>query len=53
MKDEQMVEDIKAVLDYLWKDEERHYAEGRSRTHIFITLRRLAEKVGYKYASGV
>ena len=53
MKDKQTVEDIKAVLDYLWKDEEGHYAGWRARTHIFVTLRRLAKKVGYEHASRV
>lgn len=36
--------DIKIVLDYLWRDEERHYLEsGYSKKHIFHTLKRLAE----------
>lgn len=41
-------DDLRAVLDYLWQDESRHYAEGPSKSHIFRTLKRLAKEVGYK-----
>ena len=34
--------DIKALVEYLWQDEERHYEESnRPVTHIFESLRRL------------
>lgn len=29
-------EDVKIILDYLWRDEERHYCESEyDKTHIF------------------
>jgi len=46
MMGKQIKQDIKTVLDYLWRDEERHYLEsGRSKKHIFHTLKRLAKRV--------
>ncbi|GEM_PF-1714619 len=48
MADEQMAEDIKAVLDYLWKDEQKHYQENPCKEHIYSVLRRLAKRIGYK-----
>ena len=46
-------EDLKKVLNYLWKDEERHYQEwgGYPKAHIFRVLKRLAKNIGYKYES--
>ena len=44
MMDKQIRQDIKTVLDYIWRDEERHYAEsGRNKKHIFRALKRLAK----------
>lgn len=41
--------DIKIVLDYLWKDEERHCLEsGNPKKHIFMILKRLAKVVKYE-----
>ncbi|MDP2924530.1 MAG: hypothetical protein Q8O30_12585 [Candidatus Omnitrophota bacterium] len=41
-------EDIKALLDYTWVDEEKHYQSGPSKDHIFIVLKRLAKRIGYQ-----
>ena len=39
-------QDIKTVVDYLWRDEERHYLEsGYVKDHIFRVLKRLAMAV--------
>lgn len=39
----QTKQDIKSVLNYLWRDEERHYRESEyDRKHIFRVLKRLA-----------
>ena len=39
----QVKQDIKTVVDYLWRDEERHYLEsGYVKDHIFRVLKRLA-----------
>ena len=36
--------DLKRVVDYLWADEEKHYAESnKPKSHIFRTLRILKE----------
>ena len=44
MVDNQLKEDIKAVVDYLWKDEERNYQESDyPKNHIFRTVKRLAK----------
>ena len=40
--------DLKKVLDYMWKDEETHYQASPSKNHIFVVLKRVAKKVGYK-----
>ena len=45
---EQVEKDLKAVLEYLWHDEKRHYSEGGYRkNHIFRVLKRLAKAVKY------
>lgn len=53
MADKQIKQDVKAVLDYLWQDEERHYQEcgGYPKKHIFHVLKRLAKNIGYEYES--
>ncbi len=43
-------EDLKIVLNYLWRDEKRHYLEwgGYPKDHIFRVLKRLAKRIEYK-----
>ena len=39
---EEQLTDIKAVIEYLWADEERHYEESEDKeNHIFNVLKRL------------
>jgi len=50
MVDNKTKKDIRIVLEYLWRDEKRHYAEwGYTRNHIFCVLKRLAKAVKYEY----
>jgi hypothetical protein len=40
--DETFIRDVEAIVDYLWRDEERHFEEsGCPNDHIFLVLRRL------------
>jgi len=42
----QVTQDIKVIVDYLWRDEERHYLEsGYNKKHVFRVLKRLAAAV--------
>jgi len=50
--DKKLKKDIKEILDYLWDDEEDHYAEEYSdddgnvpegKKHIFTTIKRIKE----------
>ncbi len=42
-------EDIEIILDYLWRDEERHYRESEyDKTHIFRVMKRLAKVINYE-----
>lgn len=41
-------EDIKIILGYLWRDEERHYQSAPCKNHIFLVLKRLARIVGHE-----
>jgi len=41
-------EDLKKLLDYMWSDEETHYQASPSKDHLFVVLKRVAKKVGYK-----
>ena len=50
MTNKEKKEDIKVLLDYMWRDEETHYQSAPSKNHIFVVLRRLAKGVGYKMA---
>jgi hypothetical protein len=43
-------EDIKTLLDYIWKDEETHYQSSPHKNHIFVVLKRLAKRINYKNA---
>ncbi len=50
MSTEHVEKDLKIVLEYLWRDEERNYSEGRYlKNHIFCVLKRLAKAVKYEY----
>lgn len=40
-------EDMKILLDYLWKDEQSHYQADRCKNHIFVVLKRLAKNINY------
>ncbi len=40
--------DIKTLLNYLWKDEQLHYQSSRCKNHIFVVSKRLAKSVKYK-----
>jgi hypothetical protein len=47
---EHVEKDLKTVLEYLWRDEKRHYSESSyPRNHIFCVLKRLAKAVKYEY----
>jgi len=47
--DPQVKRDIKTVVDYLWRDEQRHYlASGYVKDHIFRVLKRLSGIVKYE-----
>lgn len=41
-------EDVKILVNYLWKDEQLHYQSARSKNHIYLVLRRLAKSIEYK-----
>ena len=41
-------EDLKTVLNYLWRDEQKHYQENPCKNHIYSVLRRLAQRIKYK-----
>ena len=43
----QVKNDIRTVLDYLWPDEKKDYQTNPSKKHVFIVLKRLAKNVGY------
>ncbi|MBI4706375.1 MAG: hypothetical protein HY761_00415 [Candidatus Omnitrophica bacterium] len=50
MLSKKVEQDIKAVLDYLWHDEKRHYQESKyCSKHIFRTLVRLAKTIKYEH----
>jgi len=50
MMTNQETEDIKVVLDYMWKDEENHYQCAPCKSHIFVILKKLAKRIGYQGA---
>lgn len=46
---QQTKDDLKIVLDYLWRDEKKHYSESKYRkNHIFLVLKRLAKPIEYE-----
>lgn len=50
MSIEHVEKDLKMVLEYLWRDEERHYFEcNHPKDHIFCALKRSAKIVKYEY----
>lgn len=49
MVKKQLEEDIKTILNYLWKDEQNHYQQNPSKNHIYTVLRRLAKRIKYSY----
>ena len=50
MQKDQTNEDIKVILNYLWRDEKKHYGEwDYPKDHIFRILKRLAKAIDYKY----
>lgn len=49
LMDNQTKQNIRIVLEYLWRDEERHYLESREcKNHIFHVLKHLAKIVKYE-----
>jgi len=45
----QVRNDLTTVLDYLLRDEEKHYFESKYRkNHIFLVLKRIAKIVAYE-----
>lgn len=47
---QQIKNDLMAVLDYLWRDEKKHYSESKYRkNHIFLVLKRLTKSVNYEF----
>jgi hypothetical protein len=53
MDDKKIKQDVKLILDYLWRDEEKHYQEigKESKEHVFQVLKRLAKNTGYRHGS--
>ena len=51
MKTKVIKEDIKALINYLWHDESKHYSEYPRKDHIFLVLKRLAREIDHKLAS--
>lgn len=46
MKNKSLKKDIKSVVDYLWKDEKRHYQESeKPKGHIFLKLKALKKEL--------
>ena len=48
MKTNEMKKDLTILLNYLWRDEVRHYEEGMAKDHIFLVMKRLARAVDYR-----
>ncbi len=40
-------DDLKQLLDYVYRDEQKHYMDCPSRNHIYPVIRRLAKHIGY------
>ena len=45
-KDHFFHDDLKKLLDYVYSDEQKHYLCSPSRSHIYLTIRRLARHIG-------
>jgi hypothetical protein len=48
MMTKQEKEDLKIVLNYLWRDEQKHYQEKPAKNHIYSVIRRLAKRIEYR-----
>lgn len=46
-KDHFFRDDLKQLLDYVYRDEQKHCIGGPSRNHIYLIIRRLAKHIGY------
>lgn len=47
--DKQIKQDIRAILDYLWHDEEKHYSECKyPKDHIFCVIKRLTKAIKHE-----
>jgi len=42
------IDDMHTLLEYMWKDEKKHYAESAEsdKAHIFLTLKRIRDHLG-------
>lgn len=47
MKNKELKKQIKTVVDYLWKDEKRHYLESEKpkKGHIFLNLKAIKKEL--------
>lgn len=45
---EKLRKDLFEILDYLWRDEKRHYCEGRSKDHIYLIVKRVANEINFR-----
>lgn len=46
MPAQQIKNDLTTILDYLWRDEKKHYSESKYRkNHIFLVLKRLKAEI--------
>jgi hypothetical protein len=42
-----LIDDVTAMLDYLWHDEQKHYDEsGKPKSHIYLNLKRIRDAFG-------
>lgn len=46
-KEHSFRDDLKKLLDYVYRDERKDYVCCPSRNHIYLIIRRLAKRVGY------
>lgn len=46
MKNKTLKKEIKTIVDYLWKDEKRHFLESeKPKSHIFLNLKALKKEL--------
>ena len=48
MKKIRLKDDLAFLLDYLWHDEEKDYGCNRAKNHVFVIMKRVAKKIGYR-----